>query len=111
MPAKSGSRAGLPAQQCELGAAVSLFHEEAPIPREHRTGRRHRADNDIGDLRLSLMLIFSAPFKSADATEELTNVVRPSPLAVTNHVQADLLLKANGKHDEIVERSLKVIWR
>ena len=99
------------AGQCELGATVSLFHEEATIPREHRTGSHHRADHDIGDLRLALVLVLSAPFKSADAAEELTDVVRPSPLAVTKHVQTDLLLKANGKYDEIVERLLKVICR
>src|SRR5437870_13295132 len=73
---------------------------------EDRVGNRYPADDHIGDFGFSLMFIRPAFFESADACQEFPNVVRPSPFAVTDDVNACLLLQPNCKRDHLVEHLL-----
>ena len=99
------------AGQRELRDTVGMCNQKARIRRENRSDRAHALHDNVGELDFALMRVLTASFKTTDARQEFTDVLRPPPLAVTDDIQAGLFLQTNGEEHKVVECSLKGLRR
>jgi len=90
------------ARQGKLGHPIGVTGQERRILGKDRLRGGDAADDDVGVLHLTLMLVTAAFLKTADPPQQLADVLFAPPFAVADHVHARLFLKPDGKQNEII---------